>query len=183
VVHTWTWRNWCGRPRHEYLELAGPSGTSERIGQRITAPTCRTRKRTSAFVDTGAGTRLVPLVVKPIPVHVLPPESPVPVSPALMRVRNAWLVSDGRTLVAVYAGEAGNDPAKGRFVVVRQNLVFGNQWEDVVAAGRTGAVELTQVPLGEAVETSAQRGDLSFVSAGGRTGVLHLATDTVAVAP
>ena len=131
----------------------------------------------------GAGTRLVPSVGKPIPAHVLPPESPIPVSPALIRVRNSWLVSDGRTLVAVYAGEAGNDPARGRLAVVRQNLVFGNQRQDVVPAGRAGAVELTQVPLGAAVETSAQHGDLSFVSAGGRTGVLHLATDTVAVAP
>lgn len=184
VVHTWTWRNWCGRPRHEYLELAVLGGkSSERLGQRITAPVCRDRARTSAFVDTGAGTRLVPLVERPIPAHILAPGTPIPVSPTLIRVQNAWLVSDGRMLVAVYAGEAGNDPSKGRFVVIRQSLVFGNQWEDVVPAGSTGAVRLTHVPLGSSVETSAQHGDLSFTSAGGRDGVLHLATDTVAIAP
>jgi hypothetical protein len=184
VVHTWIWRNWCGRSRHAYLVLSGLGGKStERVAQRIGAPACRNRHGRSAFVDTGPGTRLIPLVEDPIPAHILSPDTPIPLSPALIRVRNAWLVSDGRTLVAVYAGEAGNDPATGRFVVVRQNLVFGNQWEDVVPAGRAGAVELTQVPLGAAVETSAQHGDLSFVSAGGRTGVLHLATDTVAIAP
>jgi hypothetical protein len=63
-------------------------------------------------------------------------------------VRNGWLVSDGRTLVAVYAGQAGNDAANGRFVVVRQNLVFGVESQDVVPAGHTGAVSLTRVPLG-----------------------------------
>jgi hypothetical protein len=183
VVHTWTWRNWCGRPRHESLELSGRRGTSEQLGQRINAPVCRDRKRMSAFVDTGAGTRLVPLVERPIPAHLLSPNVPIPVSPTLIRVQNAWLVSDGRMLVAVYAGEAGNDPSKGRFVVIRQSLVFGNQWEDVVSAGSTGAVRLTHVPLGATVETSAQRGELSFTSAGGRDGVLHLATDTVAIAP
>lgn len=180
VVHTWTWRNWCRRPRHEYLVLAGPG---ERIAHRIGAPACRDRHHTSAFVDTGGGTRLVPFVQKPIPAHILSSDTPIPVSPAVIRVQNAWLVSDGRTLVAVYAGEAGSDPSKGRFVIIRQNLVFGNQSQDVVAAGPTGAVELTDVPLGAAVETSAQHGDLSFVSAGGQGGVLHLATDAVTLAP
>jgi hypothetical protein len=179
VVHTWTWRNWCGRPRHEYVVLAR---TRERLARRIAAPACRNRRARSAFVDTGPGTRLVPPVADRIPAHLLPPKTPVPVSPALIRVRNAWLVSDGRTLVAVYAGEAGADPAKGLFVIVRQNLVFGGQSQDVVAAGRTGPVKLTDVPLGAAVETSAQHGALSFVSAGGRQGVLHLATDAVAIA-
>ena len=36
-------------------------------------------------------------------------------------------MSDGRTLVAVYAGAAGNDPSVGRLVVVRQNLASGAQ--------------------------------------------------------
>jgi hypothetical protein len=184
VVHKWTWRNWCGRPRHEYLVLSGLRGNStERIAQRIRAPVCRDRHARSAFVDTGPGTRLVPFVADPVPAHILPSDTPIPVSPTLIRVQNAWLVSDGRMLVAVYAGEAGNDASRGRFVVIRQSLVFGNQWEDVVPAGRTGAVRLTQVPLGAAVETSAQRGDLSFTSAGGQDGVLHLATDTAAIEP
>jgi hypothetical protein len=182
VVHTWTWRNWCRRPRYVYLVLVGSRGSSnERLAQRISAPACRDRRLSSTFVDSGSGTGLVPLE-DPIPAHLLSPDTPIPVSPALIRVQNGWLVSDGRTLVAVYAGEAGNDPAKGLVAIVRQNQVFGNQSVDVVPAGHTGAVKLTQVPLGAAVETSAQRGDLSFVSAGGRQGVLHLATNTVAIA-
>ncbi len=184
LVHTWTWRNWCGRPRHEYLVLSGPRGKStERIARRIRAPVCRDRHARSALVDTRPGTRLLPFVEDPVPAHILPPDTPIPVSPTLIRVQNAWLVSDGRILVAVYAGEAGNDSSAGRFVVIRQSLVFGNQWEDVVPAGRTGAVRLTHVPLGAAVETSAQHADLSFTSAGGQDGVLHLATDAAAIVP
>ena len=38
VVHTWTWRNWCRRPRYAYLVL---TGTNERNAQRITVPACR----------------------------------------------------------------------------------------------------------------------------------------------
>jgi hypothetical protein len=184
VVHTWTWRNWCRRPRHEFLVLAGSSATgSVRISTRITAPVCRDRHVSSTLADTASGTRLVPATGDRIPAHILPQDAPIPVSPTLIRVRNAWLVSDGRTLVAVYAGEAGNDPARGLFVIIRHNLVFGNRWQDVVPAGHTGAVELTQVPLGPAVETSAQHADLSFISHGGRHGVLHLATDAVEIAP
>ena len=64
-------------------------------------------------------------------------------------------------------------------MVIRQNLVFGVQSRDVVPAGHTGAVNLTQVPLGRAVESSAQHADLSFASAGGEHGLLRLASDRV----
>jgi hypothetical protein len=44
---------------------------------------------------------------QPIPARMLGSGVPVPISPSVLRVRNGWLVSDGRTLVAVYAGAAG----------------------------------------------------------------------------
>ena len=182
VVHTWTWRNWCGRPRSVFVFFEASQGNL-RSAQRVTAPACRNRHAGSVFVDTGSGTRPLPVTGDRMPAHILSPDTPVRVSPTLIRVQNAWLVSDGRTLVAVYAGEAGNDPAHGRFVILRYNNVFGVQSLDVVSAGHTGAVKLTQVPLGSAVETSAQRGNLAFTSAGGEHGVLRLATDTVTIAP
>src|SRR5439155_1770731 len=106
---------------------------------------------------------------------------PVPISPALLRTTNGWLASDGATLVAVYAGAAGNDSSRGRLVIVRQNLVKGIQTQDVVDAGRTGALTIDDAPAGAAVETSSQRGDIGFRGAGGARGVLHLARDTVEV--
>lgn len=182
VVHTWTWRNWCHSPRRGFIVTARANGTQTGV-RRVVAPACRDRHSPSRLVDTGSGTRRIPSTGDRIPAHILSPDTPPPVSPALIRVKNAWLVSDGRTLVAVYAGEAGNDPADGLFVVIRQNLVFGLQWRDIIPAGHSGAVRLTRVPTGAAVETSAQRADLSFLSNGGESGVLHLATDAVEPTP
>jgi hypothetical protein len=113
-----------------------------------------------------------------MPAHFISPDTPVPVPPNLIRVKNGWLASNGRTLVAAYAGEAGNDPSVGRFVIIRQNLVFGIQTRDIVDAGQTGAVHITSAPTGRSVETSAQHADLSFSSASS-SGVLHLSTDTI----
>ena len=183
VVRTWTWRNWCRRPRSVFAFLdASIGGATYRRATRVAAPACRNRHVSSLFADTGYGTRLIPFTGDRIPARILSPETPIPVSPSLIRVQNAWLVSDGRTLVAVYAGEAGNDPAQGSFVIIRQDLVFGVQTQDVVQAGHTGAVKLTQVPLGRSVETSAQHADLSFASAGGKHGLLRLASDRVVFA-
>jgi hypothetical protein len=116
-----------------------------------------------------------------IPAEVLGPDVPVPISPEILRTTNGWLVSDGATLVAVYAGAAGDDPTEGRLVIVRQNLVAGVQTLDVVNAGKTGALAIADAPRGAAVETSAQRGGIPFRGAHGATGTLHLATDKVEV--
>lgn len=112
-----------------------------------------------------------------IPAHFLSANTPVPISPSRLRVTNGWLVSNGVTLAAVYAGAEGNDSFVGAFGIVRQNLVFGYQTEKIVTVGRTGPVMITQAPRGAAVETSAQHADLSFSSSTGTGGVLRLATD------
>jgi hypothetical protein len=106
-----------------------------------------------------------------IPARMLGPDVPVPVSPALLRARNGWLVSDGERLVAVYAGAAGSDPALGRVVIVRQDLVAGKQTVETVDAGPTGALTIAQAPLGQ---TSAQPGDIRLRTAGGRPLLLEL---------
>jgi hypothetical protein len=115
----------------------------------------------------------------PIPARMLGPDVPVPISPALLRVRNGWLVSDGRTLVAVYAGAAGIDPSVGRLVIVRQDLVAGTQTTRIVDAGPTGALTIVTAPVGSSVEASAQTGDLGVRTAGGRALTLDLGTGTV----
>ena len=113
---------------------------------------------------------------QPIPGRMLGSDVPVPIPPSVLRVRNGWLVSDGETLVAVYAGAAGGDASLGRLVVVRQDLAAGRQTVRTLDAGPTGALTITAAPLGSAVETSAQRGSLGMLTAGGHALRLDLGT-------
>lgn len=117
---------------------------------------------------------------QPIPGRMLGTDAPVPVAPPMVRVRNGWLVSDGKTLVAVYAGAAGNDPSVGRVVIVRQNLVAGRQTVHAVDAGPTGGLTIASAPLGRAVETSAQTGRLGLRTAEGRSLTLDLGSEKIA---
>jgi hypothetical protein len=114
-----------------------------------------------------------------IPAGLIAADAPVPLSPELIKVENAWLASDGQTLTAVYAGVAGNDPARGRFVIVRQDLAAGNQTMDVVDVPGTGALTIIDAPRGAAVEKSAQRGRLCFAGSHGHRGELDLSGDKV----
>jgi hypothetical protein len=114
---------------------------------------------------------------QPIPGRMLSADVPVPIAPSIVRVRNAWLVSDGKTLVAVYAGAAGNDPSVGRVVIVRQNLVAGRQTVRAVDAGPTGGLTIEAAPLGRAVETSAQTGRLRLRAAEGGLLTLDLGSE------
>jgi hypothetical protein len=79
---------------------------------------------------------------RPITARMLGPEAPIPVTPSVLRMRNGWLASDPRTLMAVYAGSAGDDPTLGRLVVVRPNLASGSQTVRIVGVGRTGALAI-----------------------------------------
>jgi hypothetical protein len=116
-----------------------------------------------------------------IPAHMLEKDTPIPFGPGLAQVSNAWLVSDGKTLVAVYAGAAGNDPQNGRFVIIRQNWVSGQQTQDVVDVAKAGMLTISSAPMGTSVETSAQHGDIEFTDAAGDRGVLNLSGDTTTV--
>jgi hypothetical protein len=116
---------------------------------------------------------------QPIPGRMLGSSVPVPIPPSILRARNGWLVSDGRTLVAVYAGAAGSDPALGRVVIVRQDLVAGSQRIRIVDAGRTGALTIAAAPLGASVETSAQTGDIRLQTSGGGQLLLDLGAGKV----
>ena len=91
----------------------------------------------------------------------------------------AAIVSDGKALVAVYAGAAGDDASVGRVVIVRQDLVAGKQTVSTVDAGSTGALEIADAPLGSAVEASAQTGSIRLQAAGGELFTLDLAAGKV----
>jgi len=138
---------------------------------------------TTTLANLGTGTRYVKRRGDRIPPHILPPGTPPPLHASLIKVKNAWLVSDGYSLVAVYAGTAGNNASVGRFAIIRQNLVFGLQYEppDLIDVRKAGALKITGGPRGEAHETSAQRGQLTFSSARGTKGVLDLRGDHVRV--
>jgi len=116
---------------------------------------------------------------QPIPARMLGSEVPVPIAPSILRARNGWLVSDGKTLVAVYAGSSGSDPSLGRVVIVHQDLVAGKQAIRIVDAGPTGALTIAAAPLGPSVETSAQTGEVRLQTAGGRRLVLDLGGDKI----
>jgi len=130
-----------------------------------------------AVAARGADTE--PAAPHPIPARMLGPGVPVPVPPSILRERNGWLVSDGRTLVAVYAGAAGNDPSVGRLVIVRQDLVAGRQTVRTLDAGPIGALAIAAAPLGGSVETSAQRGSIQVRAARGRVFRLDLGAGTL----
>jgi hypothetical protein len=183
VVHTWEWRNWCTDIQGDAtVEFSAPGGQTL-SEPALDPPACVNPGAGPTGVDLGTGTRYVQRPGDRIPPHILPKGLQSPLPTALIQVKNAWLVSDGYTLVAVYAGRAGNDPSIGRFAVVRQNLIFGIQYQpDVVNVRKAGALEITKAPRGASQETTAQHGQLAFVSARGTKGVLELTGDHVRVA-
>jgi hypothetical protein len=150
VVRAFTWQNWC-RPKPPSLVTFSAAGREAAL-RFFTPPACRHRRAASKLARSS-----LPFTGGGIPAHILAADTPIPLSPALIRTTNAWLVSDGRTLVAAYAGEAGEDSAVGRFAIVRQNLLFGIQTCQLIDLGRIGAVRITQAPTGAEVETFAQR--------------------------
>lgn len=149
----------------------------------ITVPDSKLQAVVHAYPDGSTPESSVPAPVPPkvvdrIPAHILPASTPIPVPPSLIQVTNAWLVSDGVTLVAVYAGKSGANPDDGRFVIIRQNEDQGVQTQDVVDVPGSGAVSLDSTPAGTGVETSAQHGRLHFTGAHGRAGNLDLEGDS-----
>ena len=185
TVHTWSWRNWCPADQGEgtvTVTFSLPSGESVRQSI-FDPPACAQPGAATVLDDLGTGTKYVERRADRIPPHLLPPGAPPPLPAALITVKNAWLVSDGYTLVAVYAGFSGNDPSMGRLLIIRQNEIFGLQYEpDVLSVRKAGALKLTGWPTGRSRETSAQHGELAFTSARGVRGVLRLSTDHVRLA-
>lgn len=183
VVHTWVWKNWCGHGQGEpSVTFSLPDGTQ--VGQDpARPPACVHPHAATTLADVGTGTTYVKRPGDRVPPHLIPPGTPPPLHWELINPVNAWIVSDGYTLVAVYAGSPGSHPSRGRFAIVRQNLIFGIQIEppDLVDLPKAGALKITGYPQGAAQETTAQRGRLTFASAHGVKGVLDLRADRVRI--
>lgn len=184
VVHTWAWRNWCttGGQRAVTVVFSTQNGTAVRQ-QVPDPPACVDASAASTAVDLGTGTRFVRRPSDRIPPHILPKRAPPPLHYAVIKVINAWLVSDGYTLVAVYAGSPGAHRSIGRFAIIRQNEIVGAQYNppDIVDVGAVGPLEIVHPPRGASHETSAQHGELAFVAADGTRGILELTGDRVRV--
>jgi hypothetical protein len=184
-VHTWVWHNWCGASSSFRVKATLSDG--ENFASRLsTPPRCDSVGTASALSDHGSGTRhIVGFTPGRIPAHILPKGTPPPLPEELIQPTNAWLVSDGYTLVAVYAGHPGPSAKTGMFAVVRQNLVFGIQYippaaaRSVVYLGNVGSAHITTAPVGRRVETSAQHGLIHFTTTSGVHGILNLSRNTV----
>jgi len=183
LVHTWVWRNWCsstlGSPTLTFSDSSGK--TVSQFYPR--SPPCVNAAVASTVTALGTGTRYVQRPGDRIAPHILPSNTPSPFPVSLIKVTNAWLVSDGYTLVAVYAGTSGVDSSEGRFALVRQNAVFGIQYDppDIVDIRNAGALEITGGPRGKSHETTAQKGKLAFVTANGARGVLDMRRDRIRI--
>jgi hypothetical protein len=170
------------------LATAGSSNVSiPRLGSDVTVPADKAAAMAdrmpsapsdaTASAGPAAATAFTP---DPIPAKILGSDVPVPVSSSIIAETNGWLVSDGYTLVAVYAGSKGDDPTQGRVVVVRQDLRATTQTVQIVDAGATGPLTVAAgAPTGEAVETAAQTGALMLNTSHGATVQLNLSTNKV----
>lgn len=178
AVHTWAWRNWCASDAEPRIAFADANG--KHVQQLVPhPPTCVNADDPPTVTSLGDGTKHVPRPGDPIPPRILTRSEPPPFPPSLIAVEDGMVAGDGHTLVAVYAGSPGNDPASGRLVVLRQNVLFGVSYlpPDTIDVGKVGPLKITTLPPGGA--TSAQHGAVGFVSANGTRGVLDLKSDLV----
>lgn len=163
--------------------LAVGAGVATAVSDRAPREKARALQRLASVATTDSNTEPAPASRTgrhPISARMLGSGAPVPVPPSILRVRNGWVVSDGRRLVAVYAGAAGSDPAVGRLVIVRQDLAAGRQIVRMLDTGSTGAVSISAAPLGESVVSSALTGKLSVQTSRGRSLRLDLGSGTLA---
>ncbi len=140
-------------------EATLPSGEPE--GTQTTAPPSGEPDRIEANVSSAKG-------------------QAIPFSPEVMTPTNFWLVSDGKTLVSVYAGSAGDDSTDGRLAIMTQSFTEnGGQDIEFVDVPGAGALTITGAPTSGSDESSDQTADLEFSDSHGGGGTLHLSNDKV----
>jgi hypothetical protein len=177
AVHTWAWRNWCikgGNPRIDFADASG-----RHLGQIVPhPPRCTNAHAQTSVAILGDGTKYHPRTGDVIAPRFLTDSDPPPVNSDVISIENGMVVSDGYTLVVVYAGNPKNDASIGRLVVIRQNLLFGIAYSppDVIDVGKVGRLKIRTLPKGGA--RSAQRAEVGFVAKDGTHGVLDLRGDT-----
>jgi len=117
--------------------------------------------------------------VNGIAARYLPSMRQGPFPPEILRFTRAWQVSDGRTLVAVYAGVNPAQASAGRIIIFRQNILAGTQSQVLINVAGSGALTITRAPLGVRAERSGETGVLTLRGASGKTYTLHLAASSV----
>lgn len=105
-------------------------------------------------------------------------------SARLMRPVNAWRTSSHENFTEVEAGALADDSSVGAFFIFRHQFAHARQRADLVKVIGSGALHITEAPLGSKVEAQAQRsGKISFVGSEGVRGTLDLSDDTVTLKP
>lgn len=120
------------------------------------------------------------------PASIVDDPDPVASADILNPIVNGWRAGDHEGITIVEAGLAGDDRSgtKGRFVVFRERERPFSQNVDLVDVRESGALRITRAPTGRGAASAAQRnGEIEFTSERGVTGTLHLADDTVTIAP
>jgi hypothetical protein len=100
----------------------------------------------------------------------------------LYPVRSGWAAGACFGITWVWAGAGGEQPSTGRLVIARSGRWPHARVHVDVDVPQSGALKITDAPLGPEAATSAQRGELEFTSKRGTTGTLDLSTDTVTLA-
>lgn len=101
AVHTWVWRNWCGRRTRFVITVSG----RRHLNRISVLPKCHDKRRASKVIFLGAGTAFLPRTGSRIPAQMLTKKAPPHYPPPVLKMTNGWEVSDGRTLVAAYTDQ------------------------------------------------------------------------------
>lgn len=117
--------------------------------------------------------------VNSIPGRYLPKMRQGPFSPGMLKFSRAWQVSNGRTVVAVYAGVNPAQASEGRIIIFRQDVLAGTESQVMINVAGSGALTITKAPLGVKAERSGETGELTLRSANGVTYMLHLAANSI----
>jgi len=185
VVHAWSWRNWCGTLRHWVVAIFTSSVDVPERERVFRLPRCRHSSRRSRLLDLPRTSRLDLQLPKDrslvIPAQFPSSDVPQIPSPALIRVQNRWLAGNGRSVIDVYAGERGDNPDVGMFVVYRTYEPFGfvTRDRDIYLPAGTRAARITKAPLGKKGAATAMLAKLRFKTKSGATGILNLDGDSV----
>jgi hypothetical protein len=114
-----------------------------------------------------------------IPARTFSAPAQVPFPAILLSLTGGWMTSNGTRLTGVYAGANPADPAQGRVIILRQDILTGTQSETVLNAAGTGALTIQRAPDGAKAETSGQTATITLRAATGATERLNLARSTL----
>jgi hypothetical protein len=117
--------------------------------------------------------------VNSIPGRYLPKMRQGPFSPQMLQFTRAWQVSNGRTVVAVYAGVNPAQASQGRIIIFRQDVLAGTEGQVLINVAGSGALTITRAPLGVKAERSGETGVLTLRGANGVTYTLRLAANSI----